>query len=1197
MDAESGGRSIFVSYSSAHRDLARELVAAIDAQYGAGAVWWDHALESWGDYEIQIRNAIEQARVIVVLWTKAAGESDWVKSEAGRANASHKLVNVRAPGTAWRDVPSPYDQHHVNDLPDTAGILRSIDAVWAGRTVRTVVPLHEIYYRQHGLRLIDPRQRPLPRDPRDASPSELLHAASEVVGYQDVTGTQARLLEWCTSGDRYRSGHLLHGPGGAGKTRLLISLAARLRRQGWTAGFLTRPHDAFESTLRQRGHALEQLVEHGEDHGLLLVIDYAEGRQGDVRQLAELVGRGTGGVARPLRIVLLARSAGEWWQALYDETPNIQRLFREGGTPAVTELASVPGGAQRRAMFEASLAAYGPLLAAQGFAAPARPPSPGHVRRIETGAAYGRPLTIQMDAFAWLASAASNTPGSVAGLLGAVLGFERAHWRKLLGELDDEQVRDVGRGVAEVTLVQGTPSVESTERLLMEDDFYEGRRTARADVDLVRRHLARVYGTGDSGIAPLEPDLIGEHHVADRADAELIEGCLRWIDAEPPEVQERRRRDVVTVLQRATHAQHGTRIAGRAATLLDHLVAAHAASMASPLVAVMIDTPGALGDIVDRKAGDLDPEAVSALDDALPFESLALMDVSMTIAARRAELARRAVATAEGSDTGRARASSELASRLETLGARLSNLHRLEAALAADEEAVEIRRRLAETDVQVLPDLAASLNNVGIRLANLGRRFVATAEAMAVYRRAAEGRPDAFLRGLATSLNNLGNMLANLGRDDEALAASQEAVAICRRLAATLPDTFSPDLATSLDTFANMLSALGRRQEAVEASEEAVALYRRLSAATPDAFLPAFAGSLTNFANKLWPLERYKEALDACEEAVAIYRPIAGARPAAFQPNLASTLHNLAIYFSGLGRHDEALAAIQEAVAIRRRLAESHPDAYLPELASSLSSLSARCSRLGHHEEAITAVDEAIGIQRRLATAHPDAFLPDLAGGLTNLANRLANVGRDEPALAANQEAVAIYRRLAEARPAVFLSALASSLSNAGAMWGSLRRHEQALAATGEAVQIHRHLAEAEPDAFLSDLAGSLHNHARQLSQAGQHADALQTGEEAVTIREQIAEEHPDAVLPDLATSVSVVSDALASLGRFDEAARQAHRALEILAPIVERYPTGFGELARVIGGDVLRYSQAAAKQPDVTLLERVARAIAGGGG
>jgi hypothetical protein len=45
-----------------------------------------------------------------------------------------------------------------------------------------------------------------------------------------------------------------------------------------------------------------------------------------------------------------------------------------------------------------------------------------------------------------------------------------------------------------------------------------------------------------------------------------------------------------------------------------------------------------------------------------------------------------------------------------------------------------------------------------------------------LYRRLAQDRPDAFLPDLAASLNNIGGDFSNLGRREEALAASQEAV-------------------------------------------------------------------------------------------------------------------------------------------------------------------------------------------------------------------------------------------------------------------------------------------------------------------------------------------------------------------------------------------------------------------------------------
>src|SRR5438552_18737173 len=96
-----------------------------------------------------------------------------------------------------RDVPSPYDQHHISNIEDTHAILKSIAAVWAGTPIRTTVPLHELYWRHHGLRLIDPKQRNLALHARESSPSELLQAKHEVVPYTDLTGSKGDFLSWC----------------------------------------------------------------------------------------------------------------------------------------------------------------------------------------------------------------------------------------------------------------------------------------------------------------------------------------------------------------------------------------------------------------------------------------------------------------------------------------------------------------------------------------------------------------------------------------------------------------------------------------------------------------------------------------------------------------------------------------------------------------------------------------------------------------------------------------------------------------------------------------------------------------------------------------------------------------------------------------------------------------------------------------
>jgi hypothetical protein len=1059
-------KPIFISYSSKHRDLTRALAGVIEAQYGAGSVWWDHELESRASYSEQIRAALEKARVVVVLWTAGAMISDFVHSEAKGAQAQGKLVNVRPADMRDRDIPPPFDIYHIDEAEDHAGILATIAKVMAGVPIPTRVPLHEIYFRQHGRRLIDAKQRQLARDPREIAPTELLQAKFEVVGYLDATGIGAQLIEWC-SGERPTAARLIHGPGGLGKTRLMIEVAARLRQQAWMAGFLDPPHESLDATLKQRWQALDQLIAHGDDQGLLIVLDYAEGRQDEVKRLAERLSARPENDTRPVRLVLLARSAGEWWSTLHDDTPELQRVFRGTvGGPNVAALPDLSTGQQRLDLFDASCAVFAPLLGAQGYVLPSGAFPQERRRRIESGAGYARPFAIQMEALLWLASATPEAGATdVDELLRRVLGLERNHWKKLIGALDEERTRDMARGVAQVTAVQGVAARRSTEDLLMADDFYQGQRTARVAVDPVVRKLCRVYGQPDGGVAPLEPDLIGEHHVATVGDVELIDGCLRWIEAEPTENQAKRRRSLLTVLQRATQPEHGTRANGQAVMLLDHLVGRHAKALAADLVAVMMDTQGALAERVDRQVDALDEESLGAINTELPIKSLSLMDLSLHVAVRRNWLARE----------------------------RLAAVDALEDAAADQRETI-------------LSRLAASANTLGIRLSALGRReeaLAASQEAVVLYRHLAQARPDAVLPDLAASLNNLGGDLSDLGWREEALAASQEAVDIRRRLAQARPDAVLPDLAMSLNNIGISLSNLGRREEALAASQEAVDIQRRLAQARPDAFLPA----------------------------------------------LAMSLNNVGAWLSKLGRREEALAASQEAVNIRRRLAQARPDAFLPDLAASLANLGIRLSALGRREEALAASQEAVGLYRRLAQAHPDAFLPDLTRSLNNLGGDLSDLGRREEALAASQEAVDLYRRLAQARPDAFLPDLAASLANLGIRLSALGRREEALAASQEAVDLYQRLAQERQDAFL----------------------------------------------PDLARSISVTSDVLTALDRQTEAAQAAHEALEILAPFVERYPESFGDLARTISADLLRYSAAAQQAPDRALLERVALALDGG--
>ena len=200
------------------------------------------------------------------------------------------------------------------------------------------------------------------------------------------------------------------------------------------------------------------------------------------------------------------------------------------------------------------------------------------------------------------------------------------------------------------------------------------------------------------------------------------------------------------------------------------------------------------------------------------------------------------------------------------------------------------------------------LRNTVTVLIEAARRWPHVArEAVTIYRRLAEANPTAYLPNLATSMNNLGLRLSNLGRREQALAPTEEAVTIYRRLAEANPTAYLPDLAASMNNLGILLSNLGRQDQALIPTEEAVTIYRRLAEANPAAYLPDLARGLWGFAwvRATVGLE-LPEALAAAEEAIAIYQRLVEETPEAFGNDLLSARYTLANILDGLGRHDEA---------------------------------------------------------------------------------------------------------------------------------------------------------------------------------------------------------------------------------------------------------------------------------------------------
>jgi hypothetical protein len=75
----------------------------------------------------------------------------------------------------------------------------------------------------------------------------------------------------------------------------------------------------------------------------------------------------------------------------------------------------------------------------------------------------------------------------------------------------------------------------------------------------------------------------------------------------------------------------------------------------------------------------------------------------------------------------------------------------------------------------------------------------------------AKVNPDAYLPDFAALLNDLAVRLADVGRPQEALEPASRAVELSRALAEADPDAHLPSLAAALSTLANQLGEVGKR--------------------------------------------------------------------------------------------------------------------------------------------------------------------------------------------------------------------------------------------------------------------------------------------------------------------------------------------------------------------------------------------------
>ncbi|WP_260474622.1 tetratricopeptide repeat protein [Streptomyces sp. WAC 05379] len=804
-----------------------------------------------------------------------------------------------------------------------------------------------------------------------ASPAALLRARRRVVPFRGRTAVLGDLRAFCD--DAGFAARLLHGPGGQGKTRLAQHVADLLATEGWTTLWLRA--DADSGSLAELAAAAVPL---------LIVVDYAETRTAQVTALLEAAARYRGG--KPFKLLLLARTAGDWWQALQAASPVAEELLDGAAAVPLPALEAELGASRAEAYHEAvrSYARQLPrvrgwqdhdwsALAARLTAGGAEPE--GQLSVLD-GPGMEIALTLHMTALADLLDAAGHTrpdsprDGASAadgrGVEDRLLAHERRYWTNAA------TARGLHPNLTMATLTDALAAAFS----LGAETHPQGEGLLRSVPGLADQPADRLGGVL-GWIAALYPPAPGApwggpqpDRLAERFLGRHLLDSPRLVDHVVPGATDRQATHLLTVYSRA--AAHPV-FDYQFDQVLTAMCVRHSAVLAGPAVdvATQSEAPGplleALEQITDSSGttfADLD-----RLAQRLPASSYSLGSWSTHLSQRIADHHR-----SRSQEDPEAR--SALAAALHDLSGRLERLGRWDEALAASREAVEIRRELAAQ------------------------------------------QPDTFLSKLSSSLNNLSVLLSHHGQSEEALAVSSEAVGIHRRVAAQQPDDIVLcHLATSLGNHGGELAALGRWEKGLAEISEAVDICRELAAKRPDQFRGNLAGSLNNLAAVLQRRGRLPEALEAISEAADIFRELVATRPDAFRHELAVCLVNLSGIWAYLGRQDAALAAAREAVEMFRKLAAAQPDAHRPGLASSLTNLTGALADFGRWDEALAAASEAVEIDRDLMTAVPSASRPNLAKNLHNLSVCLNASGRKDEALAAISEAVGIYLELAGERP------------------------------------------------------------------------------------------------------------------------------------------------------------------------------------
>ena len=274
------------------------------------------------------------------------------------------------------------------------------------------------------------------------------------------------------------------------------------------------------------------------------------------------------------------------------------------------------------------------------------------------------------------------------------------------------------------------------------------------------------------------------------------------------------------------------------------------------------------------------------------------------------------------------------------------------------------------------PDVAASLNNLGLLYSSQGRYSEAESlylQALSLWRQGlGEEHPD-----VATCLNNLAEIYRFQGRYSEAEPLYLQALELRRQVLGK----DHPYVAQILNNLAELYRSQGRYSEAEPFYLKALQLYCQVFGKDH----PYVAQSLNNLAELYRFQGRYSEAEPLCLKALELRRQVLGNE----HPDVAQSLNNLALLYYSQGRYSEAEPVFLQSLELYRQvLGKDHPD-----VAYSLNNLAEIYLSQGSYSEAESLYIEAVTIlYQQLGDGHPNT--QTVLNNLVSYVQRVLNNGQ-----------------------------------------------------------------------------------------------------------------------------------------------------------------------------------------------------------